>query len=87
MYIIQTSTSSRIIKRTIQALLKSKAILWAYKLPYAKSYFPTEQGRLQTTNIQMLCLITGPQREKSWTGILDSMLAGRWEVNMNETYS
>ncbi len=75
---LQTTATSRVIRYTLQALIKAKAISSAHKMQYAKQYLPDEKGRLQMKNIQILILHTATNWEKAGEGILNNVLKD-WE--------
>lgn len=77
---IQTTATNRTIKQSIQALIKSECIEQAYKIPYIKQYTKNEQGKLITTNIQIIIIVPSKNREKSGTNILNNILKER-EIN------
>ena len=71
---LRTIATSKIIKQTMQALSKSKAISSGYKFQYAKYYAPDDSGRLQTHNIQIVVLHPAPAWDKSGIQILKNIL-------------
>jgi len=78
---LQTEASNRVIRHTIQALIKAKAISSAYKIPYIKHYSTNEKGTLTTHNIQLIVLFPIDNREKSGKNILDNILKERKEID------
>ena len=77
---IYTDGTNRIIKQTLQALTKAKAISSAYKIPYIKHYTKNEKGTLTTKNIQLIVMFTTDSRDKSNKNILDNILKS-WSVS------
>ena len=71
---IQTSASSKVIRQTLQALYKAKAITAAHKFQYAKHYLPDASGRLKTENVQIVLLHTDMNWDKSGESILKNVL-------------
>lgn len=75
--IVQTTVTSRQIKQAMNALLKSQAIVSAYKIPHVKYFSLDDKNKPSTHNIQLLVLQSWPKREFSWQKILDQILKDR----------
>jgi hypothetical protein len=82
---IQTTTTNRIIKQTLQALIKSDCITKAYKIPYVKQYNKNEEGKFTTTNIQIITITPAQNRDKSGINMLNNILKDReYHANIKE---
>lgn len=78
-YII-TTASNRVVKQSLQALLKTKAITHAHKLS-SKSYIPNEKGRLQTQISQIIICYRDSNWAKSGESILTAILKDRQYIS------